>query len=352
MLFSKLKLFFNWWGNGLYRGLPGPLRRMFRSEQPRLSLQVINDNRLNVSWRADGKQKNRGEYSLTSDDFNFEQIAKKYTRRKKHLLELILDRKQTLHLQHAFPEAARDNIEQVVSYQLDRLTPFTADNAYFNARVARHDKAKKEVAADIYVTPKAVVDKLLTRLQAAGVPAVDVVSALDGSISLRNGRGAKPLATEKGVSWSKVPLYFFIFALIASLAAPIMYKQRRVDQITVATKEMRRGAADQLEIRDKLLAAEEALMFLEERRRTSPVALDVVERLSAEIPKHTWLERLELEGQQVHIRGESNRALSLIDTLEESPHFSRVSFKSPVTRSKENGKDKFHIQARVELNNE
>lgn len=352
MLPGKIKLFFNWWGSGLYRGLPGPLRRLFRAEQPRLSLQVTNDNRLDVSWRADGKQKKRGEYNLSSDAFDYQRIVKKHTRRKKHLLELVLDKKQALHLQHTFPEAARDNIEQVVSYQLDRLTPFTADNAYYSARVARHDKVKKEVAADIYVTPKTVVDKLFSRLQAAGVPPVDVVSALDGSISLRNGRKAGSAAVDKGVAWSKVPLYFFILALITALAAPIMYKQRRVDQISAATTELKRGAADQLEIRDKLLAAEEALLFLEERRRTSPVALDVVERLSAEIPKHTWLERLELEGQDVHIRGESNRALSLIDTLEESPHFSRVNFKSPVTRSKENGKDKFHIQARVELKHE
>lgn len=350
MLLSKLKFFFSWWGTGLYRGLPGPLRRLFRSEQPRLSLQVTGDNRLNVSWRADGKQKKASEYHLSSPQFDYARIVKKHARRKKHLLELALDRKQTLHLQHTFPEAARDNIQQVVSYQLDRLTPFTADNAYFNARVASHDKVKKEIAADIYVTPKMAVDKVFDRLRAAGVPAVDVVSALDGRVRLRNGRDATASTVTKGISWSKVPLYFFLLALIAALAAPIMYKQRRMEQITAATNELKRDAVGQLEVRDKLLAAEEALLFLEERRRTSPVALDVVERLSAVLPKHTWLERLELEGQELHIRGESGRALSLIDTLEESPHFSRVSFKSPVTRSSENGKDKFHIQARVELN--
>lgn len=351
MLLSKVRTFFSWWGKGLYLGLPGPLRQLFRAEKPRLSLQVMSDDRLNVGWRADGKQKNRGEYHLGSDAFDFQRVVKKCARRKKHLLELMLDNKQTLHLQHTFPEAAQDNIQQVVSYQLDRLTPFTADNAYFDAQVARHDKVKKEVVADIYVTPKAVVDKIFSRLKAVGVPDVDVVSTMNGAVNLRKGRLAGA-AVNTTAAWSKIPLYFFLLALIASLVAPIVYKQRRVDQITTATHQLKRDAAEQLEIRDKLLAAEEALAFLEERRRTSPVALDIVERLSAEIPKHTWLERLELEGRQIHIRGESHRALTLIDTLEESPNFSRVSFKSPVTRSKENGKDKFYIQARVELNHE
>ncbi len=352
MLIEKLKVFFNWWGSGLYRGLPGPLRRLFRSEQPRLSLQVTEDDRVSVSWRADGKQKDGGEYRLNRDQFDYQRIVAKCAHRKKHLLELVLDPTQTLHLQHAFPDAARDNIGQVVSYQLDRLTPFTADNAYFNARVARYDKVKKEVAADIYVTPKAVVDNLFARLQALGVPNFDVVSALDGRIKLRNGRENNALAADKRCKWSKAPLYFFVGALIASLVVPIVYKQRRIDQINDAISEMRLDAAEQLEIRDKLMAAGDALLFLEKRRRTSPVALDVVERLSTEIPKHAWLERLELAGREILIRGESNRALSLIDTLEESPHFSRVSFNSPVTRSKNNGKDKFHIQASVELNHE
>ena len=351
MLLDKLNRFSSWWGEGLYLGLPGPLRRLFRAEQPHLSLQFAGENQLAVGWRSDGKQKKRGEYRIDDGSFDFPRIAKKYARSKKYLIELMLDQKQMLHLQHRFPEAAQQNIKQVVSYQLDRLTPFTADSAYFDAKIARHDKAKKQIVADIYVTPKTIVEKLAARLSAVGVPEVDRVSVLDGAVNLRHGR--ERLQAKSGKSaLSKLPLYFFITALIAALAAPVLYKQRRVEQITAATTELKRDAAAQLEIRDKLLAAEEALVFLQERRRTSPVALEVVERLSIEIPEHTWLERLELEGSQLQIRGESNQALTLIDTLEGSPHFSRVSFQSPVTRSKESGKDKFHIQARVEIANE
>ncbi|MCB1637473.1 MAG: PilN domain-containing protein, partial [Thiothrix sp.] len=102
----------------------------------------------------------------------------------------------------------------------------------------------------------------------------------------------------------------------------------------------------------KLLAAEDALHFLQERRKRSPVTLDIVERLSNEIPKHTWLERLELEGDTLQIYGESEKALTLIDTLEDSSAFSKVSFKSPVTRSRESGMDKFHIQAHLETSHD
>ncbi|MEZ5447684.1 MAG: hypothetical protein R3E89_01190 [Thiolinea sp.] len=50
----------------------------------------------------------------------------------------------------------------MVGYQLDRLTPFSADAAYYDARVVRYDKARKSVIADIYVTPKAALEKVFS----------------------------------------------------------------------------------------------------------------------------------------------------------------------------------------------
>lgn len=351
MSLSKVKNFFSWWGEGLYLGLPSSFKQLFRSERPRLMLQLVGESRLAVYWRQDGKQKSCGEFDLKQGAFDFQRVVKQCARRKKYLLELALDKRQALHLQHSFPEAAQDNIKQVVSYQLDRLTPFTAEGAYYDARVSGRNKVKKEVLADIYVAPKMVVDKISAQCRELGIPGFDSVSAANGAANLSLGRDltAAPSTSE---SWSRVPLYCFLAALVLSLAVPVLYKQRRVNQIDAALSDLRRGAASQLEVRDKLLAAEEALSFLKERRRTSPIALDVVERLSSEIPIHTWLERLELEGKLVQIRGESRKALTLIDTLEESNHFKRVSFKSPVTRNKTGDKDKFHIQAQVEMGNE
>lgn len=351
MLLEKIKAFFSWWGEGLYLGLPQSLRQLFRAELPRLSLSLLDNHLLKLSWNNDGKHSECGQFDLTESNFDFNHAVKKCSRGRKYLLELNLDNRQALYLQHTFPEGVQDNIQQVVAYQLDRLTPFSADQAYFDASVAKYDKVKKEVVADIYVTPKAAVDRVFARLREAGVPEIDLVSTRNGMVSLRNGLQSTRRAVESS-GWSAVPLYFFIAALVLSLAGPVLYKQRRLDQIDEAITDLRQGSAAQLEVREKLLAAEEALAFLEQRRKTIPVALDVVEKLSAEIPEHTWLERLELDGHEIQIRGESNKALTLIDTLEESPNFARVSFKSPVTRSKDSGKDKFHIQARVESRDE
>jgi general secretion pathway protein L len=346
-LIPEFRAFIHWWGEGLYAGLPDGVRKLFRSDLPRLVLHMADPRRIDIVWQQDGKQLSCGQY-LAGQDGNITSCVPQGKLNKPHQVELRLGKAQALHLQRPFPEAVRDNLRQVVGYQLDRLTPFAADAALFDTHAVRHDKAKKEVVADIHVVPRSTVSRLQTFLAGAGIGKLDAISidGADASVNLlRDGQG------NGGVAWSRIPLYFFIGALVISLLTPLAYKYRRVGQIEDALVELRQSSAGQLDIRDKLMEAEDALGFIEEKRKTSPVALEVVEKLSTDITEHTWLERLSLDGRKLEIQGESDKALSLIDTLEETPEFSGVRFKSPVTRNKDSGNDRFQIEANVEVAN-
>jgi general secretion pathway protein L len=345
-LFPKIQTFMQWWRDGLYDSLPDATRKLFRTELPRLILQMRDDQHVDVSWQQDGKRQSRGAFSLHDAEMFRSGLIPEGAQNKPHQVELCLGKSQVLHLQHHFPEAVKENLQQVVGYQLDRLTPFTAENTYFDTRVAAHDKGRKEILADIYVTPKHVVDKFSRELQDVGLGDIHHVTVQGAASGVQLMGQAK---AGKSQGWSHIPLYFFLGALAFSLLAPMAYKYRRLDQIETALADLRHSSADQLAVRDKLMEAEDALKFLEEKRKTSPVALDVVEKLSADIPDHTWLERLTITGNKLEIRGESGKALTLIDLLEDAPEFSDVRFKSPVVRNKENGRDKFHIEATLEV---
>ncbi|OQX15650.1 MAG: hypothetical protein BWK73_06440 [Thiothrix lacustris] len=345
-LIPKFQTFIRWWGEGLYNGLPNAARHLFRTALPRLVLHTHDGHSVDVQWSQDGKSQMRGQFVLQGGDTQQRDLLPAAAQGKPYEVELCLGKNQVLALQHHFPEAVKENLQQVLSYQLDRLTPFTAESALFDARVAQHDKGRKEILADIFVVPKHVIERFNRLLADIGVEPVRVVSVAgaDKSINL-----AARQDSRNTPGWSRIPLYAFLGALVLSLAVPLGYKYRRVAQIETALAEVRRNSAEQLAIREKLVAAEEALTFIESKRKTSPMALDVVETLSTMIPEHTWLERLEMQGSKLEIRGESGMALSLIDTLEDAPAFTAVRFKSPVTRNKDNGRDRFHIEATLEV---
>lgn len=337
----------HWWGEGLLKGLPDAARKLFSQDLPRLVLRILPGGCVEAVWRQEGKERSCGSFCLNHLEEVPVDLVPANMRNRQYLVELCLEEGQVLHLQHYFPEAVKDNLKQVVGYQLDRLTPFSMENAWYDVGVARHDKQRKEILADVYVSPKHTVDAISRQLDALGVGAVQVVSVADSSSNLN--LLTLPDAESRRQGWSKIPLYFFLGALALSVLGPLAYKYRRVGQLDAALTDLRRSSAEQLAVRDELMVAEEALQFIEQKRRSSPVALDVVEKLSNDIPSHTWLERLTIEVGKLEIRGESGKALTLIDMLEEAPEFSNVRFKSPLTRNKDNGNDRFHIEATLEV---
>lgn len=333
-----------WWGSGLLKGLPSSLRRLVRSERPRVVLQ-LHQQALEAFWKPDQKLIPLGTYSLNAPIDLFSKPPK-IIKGKKYLIEVQLPTKQGLLLEQRFPEAIQENLRQVIGYQLDRLSPFSPERAYYSAEPLAHDRKTKEINVNVQVIPKQSADRIIQQLKDLGIPVVNLLSVTGSSSAAPVGQLS---VSDLNQGWSWVPLGFMVSALVISLAAPIAYKYRRVEQIETALAQVRQHSAVQLQVREQLNAAQEAMNFLTERRRTSPVALDVAEHLSQVLPNNTWLERLTLEGNALSIKGESSAALDLIDLLEGSPMLSQVKFKAPVTRSKDSNNDKFQIQAQVEV---
>lgn len=346
---QHIKSFFSWWSKGLYKGLPDSLRKWVQTDQARLILFAKANGDVKTVWQHDGKQQETGDFSLHDEqELDLVSFIPKKFRKKKYYIDLRLEQKQVLSLQKKFPENIKDNLNQAIRYQIDRLTPFSSDNVYFDAVVNKHDKKAKSIIANIFVASRSLVDKTITKLKELGIEKVDTISVSDTPQQLNlTTDGIPTLNLHNKVS--RKPLYFMLTLLVLSLTLPIAYKQRRINQLDTAIADLRKNASEQLAIRDKLFEAEEALNFLKEKRASSPMALDVVNTLANEIPKNTWIERLELSNTHLEIRGESEKALTLIDLLEESPSFSKVRFNSPVALNKKNKRDKFHIQATVEI---
>ncbi|WP_308874245.1 hypothetical protein [Thiothrix subterranea] len=175
-LIPTFQTFIRWWGEGLYNGLPNAARKLFRTALPRLVLHTHDGHSVDVQWSQDGKSQMRGQFALQGGNTQHSDLLPAAANGKPYEVELCLGKSQVLALQHHFPEAVKENLQQVLSYQLDRLTPFTADSALFDARVAQHDKGRKEILADIFVVPKHVVERFNRLLADIGVEPVRVVS--------------------------------------------------------------------------------------------------------------------------------------------------------------------------------
>jgi len=85
------------------------------------------------------------------------------------------------------PAAAADNLHQILGFEMDRQTPFRAEQVYYDARVVRTDPATRTLAIDLLVVPRPTLDTELARF-GERLPALDAVDVEgDGGLGTRAG---------------------------------------------------------------------------------------------------------------------------------------------------------------------
>ena len=90
---------------------------------------------------------------------------------------LLLDTKQVLRRVLSLPLAAESKLREVVSFEIDRQTPFTLDQVYFEARVLSRNVQSKQCQVELIVLPKQALEKSLKPLGilAGDLSGVDVI---------------------------------------------------------------------------------------------------------------------------------------------------------------------------------
>lgn len=127
------------------------------------------------------------------------------------------------------PLAARENLHQVLAFEMDRQTPFPAERLYFEYRLAGEDHQKNQISVAFTAVPRQPVDSALAHLRAWEQPplAVAVADELKGDGGYTN---LLPIESRpKPKPWKKL-LYAFMalstLCLIAVLLAVPLWQKR------------------------------------------------------------------------------------------------------------------------------
>ena len=77
------------------------------------------------------------------------------------------------------PAATEENLSQVLAFEMDRLTPFRADDVYFDYRVVSRDAAAGQIGVQLAVARRELVDAQVAKMRALGA-SVQGVTVRDG----------------------------------------------------------------------------------------------------------------------------------------------------------------------------
>jgi general secretion pathway protein L len=254
----------------------------------------------------------------------------------------------------SLPMAAAGDIESLLRYEMDRLTPFRADAVLFTHRVVSRDVKSGKLLVDVAMLPKAWIDIVVTRLAAASIRPDAVEEAADAARLDPSSNGTAPWRigmdrvdsvrhARARFAWRMATTACAVLAL-AIIAVPFVRQSLALAAVEQRISSLRPGIDHVTELRRQIASASEGVGQITSARQRGTVALRVLAVVTDLLPDDTWLTSLSLRRARVVIEGHSATATRLIAAMAADPQLNNPSFAAPVVRS-EDGTDLFTIQA-------
>src|SRR6185312_16905071 len=131
------------------------------------------------------------------------------------------------------PLATEENLREVLGFEMDRLTPFRAEDVYYDYRVVSRDAAAGQLVAQVALARRELVDARLATLRSLGANVQAVVVRDDvgrGTASLdllpTDQRGERESATQRRTQGALVAAAAVLLAL--ALLIPVWKKRETV----------------------------------------------------------------------------------------------------------------------------
>ncbi len=378
-LLSKTMVQTSCWGRPLWRTLSFSLADDRIAPVRRLSV-VLESGGISVSYRSRflSRMKIRGSRRYPFEEGRYptpESVASAVALAVSDLraagaqVTLVIPKAWTIVKTAEFPLTVKENLPDVVSYELDRLTPLSSERAFYDFRILAEDE--KRIRIMLVAMKAETLQPYLEALRGKGIAIRRVVigPSVSGtpSLDLRSDdtrifqRSQSSIAGEmnlldKGIHKSpKTPMALTITLLSVLVAlglfwmvSPLQIAEKRVEIIDREIA-VRRGEVKKIEVLKKdLEGVEKEIAAIETFKTSRPVTLNLLKEMTRVLPTNTWLSRIRFTESTVEIEGYAASATEILPKLEASAYFKKVEFVSPTSRDVRLNADRFSIKMEIE----
>lgn len=347
---TALKRFWCWWLDELSGMLPDWLSGQLKVQSRAILVSIDNGLCRIVVKNTQGTQQ------LTEFNSDAESSAEEIEQRRSlstlsNDIILLLPPHFLLKKVISLPQAAVTKLDDVLKFEMDRNTPFKAEEVYFIHKIIERDKEQKKVSVELTIVTRSVLDELMDKLLKQGIKVSAVVPESSGMgeyskpennlISQHSGDGNRSQNRRR----QHVQFWGLLIVLALLAGFGLFNRHQKVEQLSKAIEQPKQLANEAEKLRTELNRLEESYAFITARKITSYSPLTLLHELTILIPDNTWLTRFTIKDGQLLIQGESANSSTLISIIEQSDKFHNVRFSSPVTINPRTQKENFTITA-------
>jgi len=352
---TPLPRFFAWWGGELMACLPQRWREAL-AERPETLLLHAQDGELVVRRRSGALLSELARLPLAGEAAE-QRLAFQRLRSAIDAPQLrihyCIPTARLLRRTLTLPAAAEERLRQVLAFEMDRQTPFKADQVHFDQHVLGRDATGKHLHVDLAVVPRAQLDAELHALAGFGI----ALDGVDGWRDLDAGErlGFNLLPAERHARHRDLRLRLNLALGAAALlllgivmAQSVSNREQALVAMTEAVQKTQDEAKQVSALRKTLVDTIDSANFLAEKRRTSVTMVELLDDLSRRLPDNTYLERINLaDDSRLDLQGLSDEAARLIELLQHSDLIGSPSFQGVIQPDARVKKDRFNLTAQL-----
>jgi len=355
-LFSWLKAgpagkFLRWWTEELRQAMPASWQQKLQHALRRATLVVRNDS-LSVGVDENRSLETLEVFSMAQDAVLQKQQVEDLLL-KNELQEaprfLLMELESVLNRELKLPLAAEANLAQVLSFEMDRQTPFRASDVYFDWKVLGRNSETGQLRLEIFVIPRIEVDQAVSAVTDRGfnLSGVDIIDG-DKALGLNLLPAERRFRSVNRKARMNLALGAACAVLLAMVMAQSIYlREHQVAELEEAIAEVQGEAREVMKIKKQIEESSEAAGFLATRRAEVPLAIEVLADITRILPDDTYLDRLVITNSSVQLQGKSQNAQRLIELVNESGLLDEAAFRGSTRLDARSGLEIFEVNAEI-----
>jgi len=348
---TPLPRFFAWWGGELVALLPARWRGLLAERAEALLLEMRGDHL--AIWRQTGNACSEAEV-VALDAGDAERKAA-IERVRAHVDDpnlrtyYCIAPGRVLRRELSLPAAAETNLRQVLAFEMDRQTPFKADQVYFDYRLGERAPTAKNLQISLIVVPRAPLDADLAKLSAGTLQLDGVDCWRDGSGSGRMGLNLLPLERRPRRINPRLRLNLglaggAVVLLVTVMLLSLANREAALGAMNAQVEKAQNAAKQVSTLKKTLTDSISAANFLNRRKHETPTMVQLLADLSQRLPDDTYLERLAVdEKYKIDVQGLSDNTTKLAEGLAQSEVVENPSFQGSIQQDPRTHKDRFNM---------
>jgi general secretion pathway protein L len=336
--------FFDWWGRQLLDLVPARLRQAAKGADAVIA-DATTPGTLVLLRRRRGVEQRVGQMRLDEPATPALRAAFNGRASGEQVL-LRLPGSAVLERSVILPLAAERDPERVLGYEMERLTPFTADEVFWGYGIEARDRLRARLVVRLFVVPRAAVGALIDLLAASGGRPNRLEVATQGGLrsiklSHEGMAGAGRLLSTRTLAYAAAALA--VLVVISPYLRQSIELNALQEQLDAMAPRVRQAEALRREI-SGAGAGNDAVAA--ETRRLGDT-LEALAAVTEILPDDSYLTEFTMRERKMTLSGLSASAPKLISGLSADPRIRNPAFTAPVTKSETNHLDVFSIRAEL-----